>query len=320
MEPMLSVCLILSAALPSLSFAEGDEEKKSSSQDLRNTREVKNPTDVSSHPIKPSASELNTQNNRMKTLEGSRSPWSGQFNLTYNGSSLSHPFSADAPNPGGQVPPPLVTMSGTAAVRYRLDAQTTAGVGTGVTTQTPFQGPKNTTFADPYFDIARSYSLGPILNRADLQTTLWTSQQAHDQYGYRFGLTLVNESFHQFDCGFTAGFVLGFDYNFFSGDPQYQSSIEITGNQTQWDVITSPYFEYVLSKRVNLRTVIGIQSLNNRDLNSSFAFYHPKIYETLGVGVQVLDAWFIYPFVQFFPYSIMTNNMLVGFNTIINLF
>jgi hypothetical protein len=260
-----------------------------------------------------------TTNNRMKTLEGSKSRFSGQFNISYQGSTISHPFDGDAPNLSGQTPPPLVTLSGTVSARYRIDPVTTTGIGIGLLTQTPFQGPKNTTASEPYADIARSYTIDKIHNRVDFQFTKYTSDQYNTQLGYLEGLTLTNESTYLFSFGLTAGFLLELDYNFFSNDPMY-SPLGIARNQTQWDVITDPFFEYTLNKTFNLRTVIGIQSLNNRDLASDFALFHPSIYETLGLGCQVLPAWFIYPFVQFFPGNMESANTVVGFNTIINLF
>jgi hypothetical protein len=288
-------------------------------------------TPVSPGEVKPSAPATEVageaaaiaENNRMKTLEGSKSPFSSQLNISYQGSSISHPFDKEAPNPSGQVPAPLVTASGTVSLRYRNDKNTTMGVGTGVTTQTPFQGPKNTTVSDPYADIARSFMINKVHNRADLQAILWTNDQYHNDFGYRMGLSAVNESSYLFPFGLTVGFLLEIDYNFFSGQDQYSTATHVAGitaSQVQWDLITDPYFEFALGDKVNLRTVIGIQSLNTRDLASDFAFTHPTIYETFGVGVQVLPAWFIYPFVQFFPSQLQTNKTVVGFNTIINIF
>lgn len=257
------------------------------------------------------------QNNRMSTLEGSTSRWSGQLNLTYSGSSISHPFSGEAPNPGDQVPPPLVTLSGAVSARYRMDGHTTLGLGTGLMTQTPFQGPKNTTIADPYADIAHSYKTGPIQNRCDFQTTFWTNNQYHDSYGYRFGFTALNESFYVFPFGLTAGLLLQVDANLFASGAQYDSS-----QQTAYDIYTDPYFEYPLSQQVNIRSIIGIGSLNNRNLPNATSFYHPEIYQTLGLGISMGKAAYVYPFIEFFPFSgnISSQSTLFGFNTIINLF
>jgi hypothetical protein len=285
--------------------------------------EVKPSANGGTAELGESAAETEAQNNRAKTLEGSKSPFSGQFNISYQGSTISHPFSEDAPNPSGATPPPLVTLGGTISARYRIDKRTTMGLGTGITTETPFQGPKNTSVSDPYADIARSYFLGKVHNRADFQFVYNTSDQYRNVYGYRTGFSLVNESSYLFPFGLTAGFLLELDYNLFSGDAAYATATAPHGvlhNQVQWDVITDPFFEYTLSDHVNLRTVIGIQSLNLRDMSSDFALHHPTVYETLGVGIQVLPAWFIYPFVEFFPSQMQSNKTVVGFNTIINLF
>jgi len=273
-------------------------------------------TEVKVLPPANTATADANQNNRMKTLEGSTSRWSGQFNMTYSGSSVSTPFSGDVPNPGNQVPPPLASLSGTMSARARLDAFTTMGLGTGITTQTPFQGPKNTTVADPYVDIARSFKLGPIKNRADFQTTLWTNSQYFSQYGYRFGMTALNESFYQFPFGLTVGLALQLDYNLFAAG-NYDPS-----QQTQYDLYTDPYFEFVLSKVFNLRSVIGIGSLHTANLGGALSFIHPDVYQTMGVGISIADAVFVYPFVQFFPFSgnVSSQSTLVGFNAIVNVF
>lgn len=260
-----------------------------------------------------------SQNNRQKTLEGSKSPVSLQFNLTYSGSSINHPFASDAPNPGGQIPPPLVSVSGTFSGRYRLDPSTTMGAGLGITSYTPLQGPKDTSVANPYGDIAHSFKLGPVKNRADFQILFNTDKQTYKDLGYRVGLTALDEAFYEFSFGFTAGFLLEFDYNFFSDDPQY-SVPGIPENQTQWDIITDPYFEYAINDTFNLRSVIGIQSLNNRDMHSDFAFYHPKIYQSFGVGTQVAKPFFLYTYVSGPWYNLGTDTVLFGMNFIFNIF
>ena len=80
--------------------------------------------------------------NRINKIEGSKSDWSGQLLLNYEGSTIADPFSVNAPNPGNLIPPPKVKMTGTVALRYRLNKDTTFGLGTGLTTQTPFKRKK----------------------------------------------------------------------------------------------------------------------------------------------------------------------------------
>jgi hypothetical protein len=275
-------------------------------------------------PVQAAGEEsAETENNHLKTLDGSQSPFSGQFNITYNGSTISHPFSADAPNPGGQVPAPLVVLSGTVAVRYRFDKTTTMGVGTGVTTETPFQGPKNTTLADPYIDVARTFYIDKVRNRVDFQVTDWTDHQHNDDFGYRLGLTFSDQIIYPLPSGLTLGFFLEIDYNFFSGDAKYATATAtpgVLGSQIQWDIVTDPFVEYRINKTFNLRTAFGIASLNKRNLANDFALAHPSVYETVGVGMQLLPDWFIYPYFQYFPGNISSNNTVTGFSTIVNLF
>ena len=257
------------------------------------------------------------QNKRMQTLEGSKSAWSGQFQLQYTGSSLNHPFSSEAPNPGHLVPPPLVTMAGTFSSRYRINDKTTAGIGTGITTQTPFQGPKNSTLADPYCDIARSFRLGILHSRFDAMYTQFTNHQYYNDYGYREGFTFVDESFVETSFHLTVGLALQMDANIFAKG-QYDES-----QQTVWDIAADPYFEYALTDTINLRSVVGIINYKNKDLVGTDRFSHPKVYQTFGLGVAATRSFYIYAFAQAFPYSqkhMAMDNTNFGFSTIINLF
>lgn len=258
------------------------------------------------------------ETSRAKTLAGSKSPFSFQLNFSYSGSSINHPLSENAPNPGNQVPVPLVYLTGTISGRYRIDSSTTVGLGLGLTTYQPFEGPKNTSLSNPYADIAKNYKIGPFKNRADLSLTVYTDNQNETIDGAILGPTITNETYYTFDFGLTAGLFLEFDYNFFKSNPYGLYPVD---QQTEWDIFTDPYFEFALSKRVNLRSVIGIGSEHNNNLPGSWAVYHPKIYQTFGVGVSVLPAWFIYTFLQVPNYNdVSTKTVIFGFNTIINLF
>ncbi|MDR3606354.1 MAG: hypothetical protein P4M08_03115 [Oligoflexia bacterium] len=263
------------------------------------------------------AAEQEVENKRMKALEGSKSPWSFQAQLQYSGSTINHPFAEDLPNTGGSSVAPKVTLGGTIAGRYRIDESTTAGVGTGIVTYTPFQGPKNTSVYDPQVDIAHSFKFGKIHNRADFQLLGYTDNQYGSQLGYATMITVSDESFYTFKFGLTVGLSFELDYNIFKGKAGYDPSA-----QTQYDLFTDPYFEYALSDKVNLRSVIGIQALGHQnDMHSAFAQYHQKIYQTFGVGVSIFEGWFIYNFVQIPDYTnVATNTLTYGFSTIIDLF
>lgn len=320
LKSVLVPVVMIALAVPSLAKAD-DTTSGSSDQNTDQSSAAPstgNSASTSAEQKKPAeGTAQETQNNRAKTLEGSQSPFSGQFQLQYNGSTISHPFSAEAPNPRNQPVPPQVDLTGTASARYRIDSATTAGVGFAGIIYTPFNGPKNASIYEPNADIAHSFKFANIHNRVDFQYTQYTSNQMNSQLGYREGLTLLDEAFYEFKFGLSVGLLVELDYNFFSGDPQYDS---VAANQTRWDIVTDPYFEFVLNKTFNLRSVIGIENDHNRDMAGTFTLNTPGVYQTLGLGIQPLDWIFLYIFVEPVYSHLTANNTMVGFSTIINLF
>ena len=257
------------------------------------------------------------QNERLQTLEGSKSPWSGQFQATYNGSSLDHPLSESAPNPGKVVPAPVVTASGTFSGRYRFDAVTTAGVGAGVITETPFQGPENTRGSDPYVDVARSFSIGPIRNRLDLSLKYYSSHQYHDLNGYRAGISVFDDSFYELGAGFTLGLTLNAYFNTFDEKGTYSKS-----QQTDYQFYIDPVLEYRFNRIFTVRAVAALTQTHTRDMKVASEFHAPEPFQMLGFGLSATERVYLYLFAKFFPYGtqpVTAKNTVVGFNTIVNL-
>jgi hypothetical protein len=264
------------------------------------------------------ATTAEVQNNRQKALEGSKSPLSVQANFTYGGSSLIHPFASYAPNPSNASVPNIVTFNGVIAARYRLDEATSFGLGTGIYMQHPIEGPAGTiSVADPQIDLQHSWKLGKIHNRSDIIMTGWTDQQYSSDLGYLIGFSAVDEAYYTFSFGLTTGIAFEFDYNFFKGQAGYH-----TAAQTQYDFYPSPYAEFQLSPKLNLRSVINIEALGHQnDMHTAFAQYHQKIQQSLGLGIAALDGLFIYTYVQSQDYyQLNLQNVLFGFNLIINIF
>jgi hypothetical protein len=300
-------------AVPATSTPQGPNKVSEAPPSLKAAEIADKKEEIATDAAATGASE-ETTNARMKAVEGSKSPFSGQFNITYSGSSVNHPFSKEAPNPGQLPVPPLVSISGTVSARYRMDKKTTAGVGTGVLNQ----GFKTTSVSDPYADIAHSFRWGPIQNRADFQFTLWTQDQLHKGYGQQLGLSAVDEAFYEWSFGLTTGLAFEIDVNTFSGDSKFDA---VSAGQVSYDIYPEPYFEFKLSNRVNLRSVLQIGFEHTRNL-SSMKFTGDRVGQTFGVGISATDWLFLYPYVKGVPYSgtFGVKTTVVGLNTIINLF
>jgi hypothetical protein len=265
--------------------------------------------------------EEGNENKRVRTLEGSPSRYSGQFDLTYFGSTINDPLSEHVPNSGKMAVPPVSSLTGTASLRYRIDYHTTAGVGVGLTTQTPFQGPKRTTVANPYVDLAHSFRIGPIPNRSDLRARLYTDARLHQDYGEGTGFSALDEAYYRLNFDLTCGITLAAEYNTFINAPIYEKTFVHRG-QVAYDFRAEPYFEYPISKKTSLRSVVGFRWDHTRALANPFSFYSPLVYQTLGVGIAFTRAQFLYVYLRGYPYSgnLGVKTTTLGFNAIINMF
>jgi hypothetical protein len=264
----------------------------------------------------PSDAELNT--NRLKTLEGSKSRWSGQINLDYSGSAIAHPFDSIVGNPLGQTNPYPVNLQGTIAARYRLDPQTTVGLGTGVYIEKPFADPQNGSISNPQVDLAHTFKTGSLHHYADFVLEGYTDHNLHTVAGYDFGASASDDISYGWKNGITAGINFATDVNVFAGGPpQYKLS-----GQDLWDFSAYPYFEYKFNDTFNLRSLIGFQYQHIRDSAASLALNSLPIYNSTGLGIQVLQPLFVYIYVQETPFNgkATWQNNLTGFNIIYNLF
>jgi hypothetical protein len=259
------------------------------------------------------------QNNRMRALEGSKSKWSAQIQAAYSGSTIDHPFSADAPNPGGLNPPPVVSASALIQGRYRINKDQSFGLGGGVTGETPFQGVKNVTLSDPTADWALSSQFGSLHNRFDVVGQIYTANY-EIKYGYARGVSLVDDLLYNFASGLTVGLTSEVDYNAFSTDKA--DGVDVRAIQKDYNLGIFPVVEYKLSKRLNLRSVMGFQFEHDRNLDG-WTLIAKRIYQTAGIGVSATDDLFFYLYALFYPSPIAGlshNETSVGFSAIINLF
>ncbi len=260
-------------------------------------------------------STVDAQNNRMQSIVGSSSRWSGHLNFTYTGPAITNPFGGMAPNPLGQIPPPFVSTSGTISIRYRLDPASTISAGFGLQGVYPFSTLKTWDAADPYLNYNRMIDTGPVHNYVSIGPTWYTDPINAGMFGYLFGAGIVDESYHVFSFGLTAGVDIWVGANVFS-----PGKYDMT-QQDLWYLGGGPYLEYELTSWLNVRSVLGIQGDHTlATAGGAVHWEHP--YQTLGLGIQILKPWYVYTYVIGSPYSnnFVAQNVGLGFNTIINLF
>lgn len=293
---------------------EDAEEGKRTGPDLDPIKGSSNPITGPSVGVIPEKVEEEIRNKRLATLDGSKSPISGQFQLGYSGASIQKPWSDEVPNPGNEQPPPLSTLSGTVSARYRMDPRTSIGVGTGVQVFSPFNKFQGFSVSDPYVDLGRSYKLGPIQGRGSASVTFYTNDQSRNQYGYRWGFGLSNEAFYEFPFGLLTGLSLSGTFNTFA-----DGNFPDQGGQPEFSFNIAPYLEYKLNDTFNLRSVTGFQFYKYQGA-SGFPLSRVPTYQTVGLGIAATDSMFFYPYIRYFFRRITTADTTFGFSAIINLF
>ncbi|MEN9835792.1 MAG: hypothetical protein RL011_1985 [Pseudomonadota bacterium] len=258
------------------------------------------------------------KNERMRALDGSKSPWSGQFNLNYSGAPLRNPLSAEAPNPGNILPAPVVLMTGSFAVRNRLDSQTTMGLGAGIGTETPFQGPKNTRASDPYIDIARRYSLGPVMVRAGVSAKFYTNHRYRDVNGYLNGFGFFSDSVVEAFPNATLGLILNGYVNTFQESSKFRRQ-----NQVETQFYIDPVFEYRFNEIINFRTMTAFTYAHTRELSPRYKYRRNPDFQQVGFGITAAQGLYFNVYAKMFPFGndpVTLDNTSLGMSMILNLF
>lgn len=299
------------------------EEGKRTGPDLDPIEGASNPitsgvgqTGGVSAPI-PEKIEDEIRNKRLKTLDGSKSPFSGQFQLGYSGASIQKPWSDEVPNPGNEQPVPLATLSGNVSARYRIDPRTSVGIGTGLLVYAPFQRFERASVSDPYVDFGRSYKLGPIQGRGSASVSYYTNAQSRNDFGYRWGFGASNEAFYEFPFGLLTGLSLQANFNTFA-DGNFPKGIADPQPELSFNV--APYLEYRLNDTLNLRSVTGFQFYRFKGETGGFKLTRIPVYQTVGLGIAATDSIFFYPYIRYFFAKLNTADTTFGFSAIINLF
>lgn len=267
-------------------------------------------------------------NRMLRASTGSLSNWSVSTSWVYSAGSINAPFSATRPNiTSASDTAALQSLSGTIGTKYRIDAQNSVSLSTGLYIPTPFHNSidttdpaiqnqfdnnRSTTINDPLLSFTRLYKFRGIQNIVSWDNSLLTSDFLRAA-GYRFSSGLWNQMMYEVpNSKLSLGMRLSLTKYFFD-----DSSPELLGGQANWVVGAYPALEYVLNDRFNLRTVSGIWV---REFRRDGEASQRIIYQSVGLGISVARNFFLYPNVQFIPGDLRTDRTNLGVNANINLF
>ena len=277
-------------------------------------------------------------NRMLRASTGSLSKWSLSSSWSYSAGSLSDPFNAVRPNiTSASDTPALQSLSGTVGAKYRIDATNSLSMSTGMNMLTPFHRSLHSNNAavqrqfdasggqlnvnDPSLSYTHLSRWNGIQNVSSFDTNLLTSGFFREA-GYRASL----EASHQFMYevkkanGLSVGLLLTGTKYFFDKDSYTDSTgaaVSLFSDQASLVLGAYPAVEYVISDRLNFRTISGIGVYEFRRDGTS---HHRIIYQSMGLGISVTRDFFLYPNIQFIPGSLRANNTNLGLNANINLF
>lgn len=276
-------------------------------------------------------------NRQLRASTGSLSNWSINSSWQYKAGSLSDPFNALRPNLTTATDIPAIqSLAGTIGARYRIDTTHSVALKTGLFMLAPFhrsvsttnagvreqfdEGAGNLTVSDPTLSFQKLFRLGDVQNVSTFETALLTSEFLRNA-GFRASLYASHQFMYEVKkTGLSLGLFFDGTRYFHDKDSVVTASggtRDLRPNQAAWAFGAYPAVEYVLSSKLNLRTVSGVWVY---ELRRNQQLARRRIYQSVGLGISVSRDFFLYPNIQFIPQDLRAENTNVGVNANINVF
>ena len=172
--------------------------------------------------------------------------------------------------------------------------------------------------SDPYIDLARRISFGPVMVRAGVSAKQYTSYRYRVLNGYRNGISFFSDTVYEIAEGATIGMIFnGFANSFYDGK-QYKRS-----GQMETQFYLDPTFEYRFNSTLNFRTMTAITYLHTREMSPRFKYRRTPDFQQIGLGITAAQGLYFNIYAKLFPFGsdpVTADNTTLGMNMIVNLF
>jgi hypothetical protein len=267
-------------------------------------------------------------NNLLRAESGSKSRWSIVSTLTYNGGSISSPFSEDRPNIAkstGTID--KAYLDGPISIKYNLDSRNSLQVGLGVRWIAPLSssGPQNYDGSrfdadNPYLTYQYLYKFFGIQAVLQVQGLAYTNANLLSE-GYVGQLQFDQENMYEIgETKISVGASTGFGFQAFNKTGPAAGLDDVRTDQADYLFWIEPCLEYAITDKINFRTVSSLWSFEHTRNLAPGTFRQDKVYQSVGVGFSVTRDIYLFPNVQFLPDDIRGDRTNVALNTNINLF
>ncbi len=291
------------------------------------------PSDIKDADLKKIDQDIT--NAKMRAELGANKKYSFQASLAYSGSTVEKPFA--------EVRPPIragisslqtpASLAGTVSGKYKMNANNSFSLNTGVSISTPFHGtydngnkidnPVKTSskkeidrfnVADPSLSYTRAGKLGELMSITSVEATYYTTSAYVDDGGMVGGLDLSQTVAGDFS-GWTLGAYIGLSKTIYKAD----LTADQKAGESLASMYMSPFAEYAFNDKYSFRTVLNYFAWDIAANGQQGAATALNPQQSMGFGMSVTRDIYVYPNVQFMPFNLRADLTNVGLSTTINL-
>lgn len=260
--------------------------------------------------------------NSLRAMSGSTSLWSISSSWNYNGGNLPSPFNQDRPNISGAAATTSKTdLDGSVMVKYGFAPTQALLSGVGLRYISPFNAKIGEGYDGDRFDVLNPFAIYQyVYNFAGVQAVLqakaleWT-QTDQTANGYAQQYAIDQESMYEVgNTGLSLALSTVAVCNTFNkNDPSLASA------QSRYQLQMSPYAEYKINSKLNLKTMLNLFMYENYRSSGS-TWVRDKVIQSVGAGYAFTRDIFFYPNISFIPLDIAPTRMTVSLSLTLNLF
>lgn len=306
------VALLAMNCLPAIGHAEGTAETSIKIEDVNGKKNTTPGNDIDETITNP----------KMRAESGSKARWSMSSQLNYIGGSVNSPFSEERPNIAGATGTTDASLiGGQISGKYNLSASASLMAGVGVrlinplSSDVPADYKGNKLDADnPYIIYQYLYKWSGIQSALQIQPQVYTNSNLLHK-GFQANLQVSQNNIYELGhSGASLGLFLVAQVTKFNNDAE-----EVRGEQSDLILGFSPFLEYQVNDKMNLRTVTNLWNYEHTRSMATHTYFLDTITQSFGVGYALSRDVFLYPNVQFLPEDIRADRTNVALNTYINL-
>jgi hypothetical protein len=318
-SPFTIVLILVGAFTLPISVFAAEESDSVADDNLR----ILDITHTASEPKVEDIDDILT-NKKMRAESGSKSKYSISTALGYSGSSIQKPLASVRPNIANATGyTPATSLDGSVSGKYVIDTKKSilAGVGfrmiaplAGAALPAGYQGNKYDV-SNPYGIYQYVYKWAGIQSVAQIQGTFFTTSDL-TRNGYVASLGLAqNNAYEIGTTGATIGIFAYTGAGFYN-----KNGFTYLQKQSDYSFGFSPFLEYQINHRLNLRTAASLVVEHLRSQPHGDTYQSDKVNQTLGLGISVMRDFYLFPNIVFLPDNIRADQTTVALNANLNVF